>query len=183
MTDGSDVDLARALVTIALAATPAPIEAGGPAKGVTAAVGEVIQSAGDPAAAAARLVELVQGARVATEVLRELELEAARQARDHEVPLRALASATGMAERSAASRYRSPWVDLAGTEDEPVLVADQVTLLPILDLLRHAGLASEPVLSSAPGRGPELTGVGVRADEVGKVVELFANARYTLTRL
>jgi hypothetical protein len=183
MTKGSDADLARPLVAIALAARPAPIEAGGPAKGVTAAVDEVIQSAGDPAAAAARLVELVQGARVATEVLRELELEAARQARDHEVPLRALASATGMAERSAASRYRSPSVELAGTDDEPALVADQVILLPIIDLLQQAGLAGQPVLGSAPGRGPELHGIRLHAEEIDQVLELLAGARYSVTRL
>jgi hypothetical protein len=58
-----------------------------------------------------------------------------------------------------------------------------VTLLPILDLVQHAGLAAQPILGSAPGRGPELTGIGVRADEVGQLVELLATARYTVTRL
>jgi hypothetical protein len=100
------------------------------------------------------LVDLMRGVRAATDMLRELELEAARQARARDVPLRALASATGMAERSAASRYKSPSVELARTDDGTALIADEAALLPVLDLLRHAVLAAVPLLTAGAAASP-----------------------------
>jgi hypothetical protein len=69
---------------------------------------EAIGRAADEAPAAGTLVDLVRGARLASDVLREFELEAARQARIARCPAARLASATDMAERSAASHYKSP---------------------------------------------------------------------------
>src|SRR5579885_134106 len=108
MTEDSAARLAAELVAVALAARRQSVNVGGPATGVTAAVADAIGEAGQPTSAADMLIELVRGARIASDVLRELDLEAARQARACEVPLRALASATGMAERSAATRYKWP---------------------------------------------------------------------------
>jgi hypothetical protein len=182
MTRDPAAELAAALVAIARTARREPSEVGGPAAGVTAAVAEAIAQAADDASQAVMLVDLVRGTRIATDVLRELELEAARQARAREIPLRALASATGMAERSAASRYKSPGLELARTDDGPALIADETTLLPVIDLLRHAGLTTTPLVVAGAGRSTELQAVGLDVDDLDQVLQLLAEARYTLDR-
>jgi hypothetical protein len=185
MTQDSAAEFAAALVALALSASRAPAKVGGPAAGVTAAVGEAIAGADDDqGSAAGMLVDLVRGARIASDTLRELELEAARHARARDVPLRTLAGATGMAERSAATRYKWPSLELVRSRDGqngPALIADEVTLLPVIDLLRHARLTTKPLLDNGAGRSPELHAVGLDADQLDQVLQLLADARYTTT--
>lgn len=52
------------------------------------------------------LTHILTGARAARELLNAIELEAARQARERGVTVRALATQAGISERSAAARYR-----------------------------------------------------------------------------
>lgn len=129
------------------------------------------------------LVAVVAGARRLGERLRVLELEAARQARTRGVPVRRLADAVGMSERSAADRYRKPRIRL---DREPM--GDRTTgvglygatndLNTVAGLLAEAGIAFEEMETDGHGMtDDQLYCLDIDpADEVDAVRILTANS-------